>query len=271
MVKRASEEIREPASMRVNAEMTRIFAIFSIGVAVILVGGYWYFFGIEKLFEHLAPEVILLATLFPMGYFLLWRRGILIGEQHSMKSIVSSDYVKEFFIRHDEVDWGTIIEDAREIDVVVFYYDSWVRDHHDSFVKFFRNKGKLSLVLSTPEDSVLVLSIQKHFFPALRPEELQTKIKATHHALTDAQNESGQAGAQLQVFYFPSILHYSFVLVDKRQLYLSVYEQFRGPRVRSSVFRIDLTADRQLEEHWLSNLENFKESSTQPKPWRRAA
>lgn len=242
-----------------------VVVLLALVVAVVSVCIYVHWLGLNEFLKHFVPDFVVICILSAGGFFLLERRGISLSHHGSMHSTVSTDYVRDFFARHDDVNWGEVISEARSLDIVTYYYDGWVRQHHDQFVTFFRSGGKLALIISDPEDVQLMSAVQRQHFPRVTPDELAKKVMATISSVQSAVNDSGIPNIHPDIRYFPRLLNYSFVLVDERRLYLSVFEQFRGPTVRSSVFTVDLTVDKQLEEYWLNNLKEFKRTSRSPR------
>ena len=209
-----------------------------------------------RLLASVVPNLIGSLLAFIALYFVLERVGIIGGLQ--TRSIMTLENIKDFYLRHDEMDWGDIIAQAKTLDIVAFYYGRWVRNNFDAFVTFFRNGGRVRLIMSDPQDVHMMKIVWEQFFDDLGSiDELRQKIVATTSLLEDALEQSGSKVASIDVHYFPDILHYSFVLVNERSLYLSFYEQFRGPNLRSPVVAIDITSDPKLEEYWKMTLESF--------------
>lgn len=203
---------------------------------------------IDGLLISVIPNLIASLITFVALYFALERHGIVVGEMPATTDAVARAEIQ----RHDQLEWDVVIRRAHALDIAVFYYGSWVGDNHDAFVEFFRNGGRLRIAVTDPSNKVLVGAAQKYFFPNLDPRALRGKIVDTMTALRRALDESGTTRGTASWFAFSSLLHYSFVLVDERVLYLSVYEQFRGPTVRAPVFRIDLTEDATSAEYWVA-------------------
>lgn len=195
------------------------------------------------------------AILAPTAWYLLFgKHGVSLP---SMQSEIGAGTIVTFYPTHEEVDWGSIIRSARTLDVVVHYYGRWARKHEQDFIAFFQKGGKLRLVMADPDIKETLAAVHEHFFDNLTRDQLREKIFATEEVYRDLFQEAGSHRASLSVLYFPKVLHYSFVLVDDRMLYLSVYEQFRGRNVRSSVFGIDLGKDQSLEAYWIENRDEF--------------
>lgn len=208
----------------------------------------WIYFSAQGTWDGfiqgIAANLIATLLLFSIVYYILERRGIFLSST-PMSTVAHAE-----FGRHDRLDWGEIIQSAATIDIVVFYYDTWVRQHHDDFVEFFRNGGKLRVVVSDPDNKGLMEIAQREFFPHQDPETMAKKIHGTFSAIRNAAQASGSVNAVATAFAFPHLLHYSFVLTNDSNLFLSVYEQFRGPTVRSPVFKISLGEDLDALTYW---------------------
>jgi hypothetical protein len=237
-----------------------LLTLLGLFTAAILIGGY-FLLGLnerDQLVGNVVAEVVILIVAPMVWYYLFARRGISFT---SMQSETKLGAVVSFYPEHDQVDWGAIIRRARRLDVVVHYYDRWVRRNDRAFVDFFQRGGELRLVLPDRQMPALMEVVREQYFEQLRMDELMRKIEATETKLCELFDEAGNVRSRIVSYHFPRALHYSFVLVDSRTLYLSMYEQFRGNNVRSSVFGIDLTKDRELETYWLANREAFFDRS----------
>lgn len=139
--------------------------------------------------------------------------------------------VVSFYPDHSKADWGAIIQSAKRLDIVVHYYGRWVRRHDKEFIGFFERGGELRIVMADPELPQVLSDVQSNFFPNLTPGQLAEKIHDTEQRLAEFFEKAASKKARLLTYYLPKPLHYSFVLVNSRYLYLSVYEQFRSPNV----------------------------------------
>lgn len=212
-------------------------------------GGFWSNV-LAGFFTNLLSFVIL--------YLIFTRQGVTLpgGDRGSdMGALVG------FYSRHEDVDWSAVIRDARQVDIVVHYYSRWVREQSEAFTAFFQRAGAVRLVMADPEIEATLEDVRRYFFPRLNTQQLTDRILETDTRLKEALDASGSQKAVLETWYFPEPLHYSFVLIDRRYLYLSVYEQDRGPVIRSSVFELDLLLDGALDDYWQRNLQWFFERS----------
>lgn len=246
--------------MKRSDNQTYLLTILAAIVVAILIASYFvlHLGNSDPIWANVIAGVVL-AILLPMvWHYGFARRGISLS---SMQSETRAGAIVSFYPEHSEVDWSAIIDGARRIDIIVRYYGRWVRTNHEAFVRFFERGGELRIVMADPENPDVLNAVHRQFFPNLTSEHLAGKIIDTEERARAAIAEAGSQRARLTTYYFPQALHYSAVLVDGRMLYLSIYEQFRGPNVRSSVFGIDLKKDQELEAYWLQNRESFFEGS----------
>jgi hypothetical protein len=236
-------------------------ALGAVTIALLLIG--YFYFEIDKadgLWEGIIGGVVV-GILVPMVWYLGFAsRGVSLI---SMQSENAAGSIITFYPNHEEVDWDAIIRGSRSLDIIVHYYGRWARIHEQAFIDFFKRGGTLRLVMADPEIKATLATVHSHFFDNLGRAELRSKILETETIFRGLLADAGSRTASLGIYYFPKALHYSGVLSDNRTLYLSVYEQFRGRNIRSSVFGIDLRKDRELEKYWLENRDQFIDQSRQ--------
>lgn len=226
----------------------------AVSVAALVLAYFYFDIGQQDpLWSGIYGSVIATIIVSTAWYLLFGSRGVSLPPMKAQ----GDGALVSFFVTHDDVDWGAIIDAARCIDVVVHYYGRWASAHYDQFVAFFRRGGKLRLIMADPEVRGILGIVREHFFPYLTSPQLRGKIVETERVLTEAFEEAGSSRASFEVYYFPKVLHYAFLLADNRLLYLSAYDQFKGSNIRAPVFCLDVGKDHRLEEHWLGNRDRF--------------
>lgn len=233
-----------------------VLCLLGVVSVTALVLAYFYFDISQKdpLWSGIYGSVISTIIVSTAWYLLFGSRGVSL---RPMRAQPGDGALVSFFVSHDDVDWGAIINGARSLDIVVHYYGRWASAHYDQFVTFFRHGGKLRLVMADPEVRGILGIVREHFFPYLTSPQLRGKIVETERVIAEAYEEAGSSRASFEVYYFPKVLHYAFVLADNRMLYLSAYDQFKGSNIRAPVFCLDVSKDHRLEEHWLGNRDRF--------------
>ena len=229
-----------------------------VASAAILLGFYLLGGTNEELWPNIAAEFVANLWTFVILYIFIIRRGVSLP---GMNDGANTGALVEFFPRHEDVDWHAVIRSSRKIEIVVHYYNRWVRENAEDFVAFFQRGGELTIVLPDLADANVLKAVRKEFFPRQTAEQLRDRVNQTVEYLRESFQTAGSHKARLSVCYFPGALHYSAVVVDNRHVYLSVYEQFRGPVIRSSVFHMDLVKDEALEDHWKFNVAEFVKRS----------
>lgn len=243
-------------SNRFVKQLRYLLALLAGATGLILVGVlYLLGFSAKEIAAAVVPNLIATSLSFIAVYFVLERRGIITSNG---QLALGMDHRLELHTRHDKMDWGSVIRSAeKRVDIVVFYYGNWFSALHDEFVSFFQKGGTLTLVMSDPSNAPLMRMVQEHFFEALTPDELANKVANTVSAVERALKDSHSTAAKFECLYFPRALHYSFVLIDNRRLYVSPYEQFRHPTVRAPVFEVDLSIDKDSERYWIDVRDRF--------------
>ena len=77
----------------------------------------------------------------------------------------SNPAIKEFHETYRHVDWQDILKNANgNIDIVAYYYDSWINANYDELVDFFSRPGtKMRLFVANPEDNVILDNVHRLF------------------------------------------------------------------------------------------------------------
>ncbi|OKH33810.1 hypothetical protein NIES2119_22130 [[Phormidium ambiguum] IAM M-71] len=157
-------------------------------------------------------------------YFIFTRPGIINNEQNSVlnkkinnisnkldslskevsfitKNIGCIETVQDAYY---EFDWSKLIEPAeQQIDIVVYYYDSWFKENQVSLAKFFSKPNtKLRIILSNPDKNNNIDTI-KRFFPEHSETALKEKIKNTRDRAVATLNKAGVPPSCLEVYLYP--------------------------------------------------------------------
>jgi hypothetical protein len=249
------------ALAQVSAEIRHRYLLSIIALVTSLTLTLLYFWRLKNadpLWGNIIAEMVAACWIFIVIHFVLVRRGISLPGMNS-----SPDFgaLVGFAPTHDDVDWSAALAGAKSVDVVVHYYNRWARELFDDFVRFFGRGGRLRLVLPDHALSRTLKTVRSEFFPKLSERQLEERIVETEEVLRQAFEQGRSPRAEFKSYHFPHSLHYSLVLIDGRDLYLSVYEQFRSPVIKSSVFKLDLSRDAQLRDYWTDCLEQFFEGS----------
>lgn len=225
-----------------------------------------------KLLDNVIPNLIAGLVVVVALYFIFTRQGISNSEEiaqeikKAMPTAVASNSdlegrgVRDFYPNFREVPWKELIEGSKSIDIVVCYFDSWVRANWDDLRDFFGKGGSLRLFLPDFEDDAAMRVVQERF-PEHSVAVVKQKVVSTALRLGRVLEESGSKSARLEIHFHPSALNYSAVRFDGETVLLSVYEQFRKQKIDSSAILLDLNKSEHLRLYWDKEFGGFQEAA----------
>lgn len=265
--------------------LTVVLAIAGI-VILALVYGFWVptetnRFG--KLIESVIPSVIAVLLAVPVVYFLFEQKGIqlhapvftatdlnqlvsAIIERLEINSVgkasVRLPELRAFYETYRQVDWkGLLNEASQQIDIVVYYFDSWVNSSYDDIVQYFGKPGtKMRVFVADPENEAVLSNIQR-LFPEYGKEEIKGKIERTGERLAAALTDAGGNSGRLEFYYVPHVLNYSTQTIDGKVLVLSVFEMYRKRKIDSPAVVVNLQYSTQVVAFWQKEIEGLLASS----------
>ncbi len=221
----------------------------------------------DNRFGHLVIQMIpnALAVLVgvPIVYFIFTRKGLgsptLIDTERladlvAQRVASSNGGPSQLLAFHDtfrHVNWSELLSSANAtVDIVVYYFDSWVNANYDSLRAYFSKPGsRMRVFVSDPRDDAIVENVTR-LFPEYTPQVVRDKIARTGDRLLQALRESGGDPERLEFYYVPHHLNYSAQCLDERTLVLSIYEMFRKSRIDSPAIVLDLTRSDHMARYW---------------------
>jgi len=219
--------------------------------------------GCVELVRNAIPSGLVVLLSFISLYYLFIRNGIrhnseLLDPKTLAASIAS--YLREgssvdlglvaFHQTLRDVNWKTLLTEAKDsLDLVVYYYDSWVNLNDEHLRAFFQKpKTKLRILLADPEKG-LVLDEVHRLFPEYSKQGLREKIVRTGERLRSIANAAGAASDRVEIWYVPHPLSYSAQIIDERLLVLSFFEMHRQQKIDSPAFIIDISQNKHLRDY----------------------
>ncbi len=228
---------------------------------------------------NLIPNGIAVLIAVPIIYFLFYRRGLTQGQLQSKVEINElarciadnlSVYEKQreypqligFYETFRLVDWRTLLSNSQgHIDIVVYYFDSWVNSNYESIVTFFQKpRTTMSIFVADPNDKFILANVHR-LFPEYSEDVIREKIARTGYRLADALREAGGSSERINFFYVPHFLNYSAQCIDGRILVMSFFEMYRRLKIDSPAIIIDLNKSQHLAGYWDKELSGLQNSS----------
>ena len=149
------------------------------------------------------------------------------------------------------VDWPSLLTQANStIDIIVYYFDSWVNTNYDLLIDFFRKPGtRIRVFVADPYNEEIMSNLERLYSESSR-EVLLHKVTHTKERFQSALKDAhGQAG-QFEFYYVPFVLNYAVQCIDDDFLVLSFFDMFRQQRIDSPAVIVKLDASEHLERFW---------------------
>jgi len=166
--------------------------------------------------------------------------------------------VEKFCESYKDIPWQEYIENANEkIDIVVYYFDSWIRYNFESLKKFFgKPNTKVRLFLSNPNRKENMENL-KRIFPEYEKNHLRLKVRETREKIAGATKVMGASPKRVELYYYPHYLNYSAICFDDKILILSFFEFNRMREIKSPAIIINLEKSQRIKEFWEKELKNL--------------
>lgn len=155
-----------------------------------------------------------------------------------------------------DYEWTDLIKSAeKEITLVVYYFDSWLKRNQDSLISFLKKPDtKLTVILSNPDNNIETI---KRLFPDKTETSLKEKINHTKCRAENLINKAGVNSSRLGIYLYPYPLTYAIQSFDNTKVALSVFEMFREDRVLSPLFLLNLTKSEKTQKFIKKEIEGL--------------
>lgn len=205
---------------------------------------------VKGMIGNLLPVFILfLGSFFIFGRMQNLRQQEFLDELgERVRLTIQSPIIERF----NEVPWASLIINARNIDISVHYFDTWINQNSDAIQDFFKKRDvKLRIILPDSTSQPLLDTLLPRF-PELNTENLRHKILNTSNKLRNIHKEAKATKAAVKIFQTQKLQWYCAVRFDKSVAVLSVYENARIGGTRAPAVLVDLTKHAKVAE-WLEN------------------
>lgn len=166
--------------------------------------------------------------------------------------------LRDFYVKFGQVPWAEFLRHSSSVDIVTWYFDSWIRNHRDELREFFSRGGRIRLVVPDPRVAS-IMGVTRERYPELDAEDARKKIINTGIRLTELAKESGSKSSRVEVYLSRRMLSYSSLRFDNNTVILSVFDQFRSGQVDSPAFLVDLRKAEALSAYWDKEIGGFFE------------
>lgn len=233
------------------------------------------------LIRNVIPNLVAAVVVFLAIYWILSNRGLVpsqLEREASEKRIIEQvleaargstsgpSEIQHFYPAFQQVDWDHLIGMAQlRIDIVVNYFDSWVKDNRSLLIAFFK-KPKTVLYLYLPDPNCgKVFDELSELYTDSSESVLREKIEKTEKRFLEAIQEAGGTKSQLKVYWLTVRPTYALQRFDSRLAVFSAYDNARTPGVASPAFVLDLHRAASVADYFERELKYLQTKQT-PKP-----
>lgn len=160
------------------------------------------------------------------------------------------------FPRYRLIRWEDLLNNARSLDIVVCYFDSWVQRNWEHIVGLFKRGGNIRVFMTNPSNLTSLAMVTKRF-PEHTPETITSKILETARHLFNAHQEAATRAGTLTIAFVDEPLNYSAVRIDHERVIMGIYEQYRSGKIDSPGFLFELSDSEQIAAFWNKEFDGF--------------
>jgi hypothetical protein len=239
-------------------DFSKSIIIELLGVVVVVL--FVYYFSKEDKEENLSS-----GTIKNIENSILELKTILRNEVHHLDiNNKQNIIIKSDFRQHN---WKEILGNAKNLNIAVFYFDSWVTENWDAIIAFLKNGGRLRIVMTKTNDSQEMNYILRKF-PKFKddPNELIQKVDKTKTRLIDAITKSRVQANKIEIYHYPLNISYPLILIDNKYVVLSVFSNFNHDiRVETPSLLMDLSDSKKIMHFWEEEFKELCNKSTKIK------
>jgi len=203
--------------------------------------------------EALIPNLVAGLVAFLLLYWFFERRGLVpsqLDRKASEDRIVGSisaalvtsnatQGVRAMYPSFKQVDWTALINESNlRIDLVVNYFDSWIKDNEKSLIDFFKKpEAEMHLYIPDESDNNLIQQLQA-LYTEYSAVVMQEKIRNTEVRIQSVMTAAGARKSQLRVYRLNRRPTYALQRLDNRLAVFSAFDNGRkmGVECPSVVF-----------------------------------
>lgn len=204
--------------------------------------------------QNLITEFLPIGVTFIISYF-IFRKVQDIKEKQSVEDMthgISENLIPQlqkfflinktdqayYLVDFTKIDWETLLAGAVRIDIIVHYFDTWIRNNDAVLEAVFKRNGTIRIIIPNAENKVLVKQV-KNRFPEYDEKLVKSKIQNTKKKLQMIL-ERVQSGT-LEVFETDELGYYCCIRIDERIVVYSSYDHIRdNMRIEAPSFIIKL-------------------------------
>jgi len=162
----------------------------------------------------------------------------IFNDFHPIKQSTSKDSSITIYEHYRAINWGDYISNSREIEISVIYYDHHFNQYLEEYQTFFRNGGKLKLILPNTNNLGLI-NKYKEMFNEYEPNRLRFKIDETKKKIEAIYNNNHVANGSFEMKNTDQHISYFYYNCDNKKIFISIFEKNKDGIVKSPCILIN--------------------------------
>lgn len=170
--------------------------------------------------------------------------------------------LKDFKETFRDISWKELIEgSSKTIDIVVYYFDSWVNYNNQALTNFLlKPNTKIRVFVANPDDPFLIENVRR-LFNEYNAETVKEKVSHTYERFLDIYAQIGADKKRFEFYYYPYFLNYSLQVFDSKKAVFSVFEMYRKQKIDSPALVVDLKKSTHLGNYVKKELDGILSES----------
>ena len=158
-------------------------------------------------------------------------------------------------VEFDKIKWEELLSDARNVDIFVHYFDTWMRNNSESLKGIFSRNGTIRIIIPSVKNKNLVKTIKQRF-PEYNENQIKEKINGTKGKLCEYKNGINQG--ILETYETSELGYYCGIKIDEKYFIYSSYEHIRTDRkILGPTFIIRIDKEPKLNEWFTKEFANL--------------
>lgn len=225
--------------------------------------------------ENLTIEFIPIGVAFIVSY-LVFRKVQQLKEKQSISELsesVSQEIIPAIetmlnatpahgynLVDFNKIPWDELLQGAMRVDIMVHYFDTWIRNNDDFLEAVFRRSGTIRLIIPNFNNYNLVQSIKQRF-PEYSYNHVKDKIENTKNKLDLIIQRAG--AGNLEVYQTEERVYYCGIRIDEKVIVLSNYDHIRDKmKIEAPTFLFEISKQPGINDWFQKELEGLIASRT---------
>lgn len=174
------------------------------------------------------------------------------GKDEKIKEVIERKFpeIIDFNGSYRFSNWEQLISSAnKEIILCGYYFDTWLTWTEIELKNFLQKQNsKLRIIVSNPIDQRRLKEIQR-LFPQYSEQLVRDKIFGTKTKVEQMlQSLHLSSTSKLDFYFYNNLFNFSYILIDSKLLYLTVYENERIEKADTFSIIIDLEKNQEIKK-----------------------